>query len=157
MWIVKKIIWIVTLLMWIVLFSGCSKKWCTEHYPCIDSTSYRELVKVDTAWFKLPADTTYIELPFDCPDQQIIYKEGKKETKIVVRDRKIYINQITAADSAAIINLFKQSSEFKQAVKEVEVPKLYVPNWLWLTLTSLIILLIFAYRKAFFNLIRFFS
>ena len=141
----------------LLLFSGCSKKWCTEHYPCIDSTSYLEVVKVDTAWFKVPADTTYIELPFDCPDQQIIYKEGKKETKIVVSDRKIYINQITAADSAAIINLFKQSSEFKQAVKEVEVPKLYVPSWVWLTLTSLIILLIFAYRKAVFKLLRFFS
>lgn len=136
--------------------TGCSKKWCNNHYPCIDSTSYREVVKVDTAWFKVPADTTYIELPFDCPDQQIIYKEGKKETRIVVRDRKIYINQITAADSAAIINLFKQSSEFKQAVKEVEVPKLYVPNWLWLTLISLIILLIFAYRKGIMSLLRIF-
>ena len=141
----------------LLLLSVCSKKWCTEQYPCIDSTNYREIVKIDTSWLQLPADTTYIELPFDCPDQQIIYKEGKKETKIVVRDRKIYINQITAADSAAIINLFKQSSEFKQAVKEVEVPKLYIPRWVWLTLTSLIILLIFAYRKAFFNLIRFFS
>ena len=141
----------------LLLFSGCSKKWCTEQYPCIDSTNYQEIVKIDTSWLQLPADTTYIELPFDCPDQQIIYKEGKKETKIVVRDRKIYINQITAADSAAIINLFKQSSEFKHAVKEVEVPKLYVPSWVWLTLTSLIILLIFAYRKAVFKLLRFFS
>ena len=141
----------------LLLFSGCSKKWCTEHYPCIDSTNYREIVNIDTSWLQLPADTTYIELPFDCPDQQIIYKEGKKETKIVVRDRKIYINQITAADSAAIINLFKQSSEFKQAVKEVEVPKLYVPSWVWLTLICFVILLIFAYRKILFKLLQFFT
>jgi len=42
------------------------------------------VVKIDTTWLKLPADTTYIELPFDCPDQQIIYKDGKKETKIIL-------------------------------------------------------------------------
>lgn len=139
-----------------LLLTGCSKKWCNNHYPCIDSTTYTEVVRIDTSWINLPADTTYIELPFDCPDQQIVYREGKTETKIIVKDRKIYINQITAADSAAIINLFKQSSEFKQAVKEVEVPKLYIPRWVWLTLTSLIILLIFAYRKGIMSLLRIF-
>lgn len=141
----------------VLLLSGCSKKWCNNNYPCIDSTNYKEVTKFDTTYLKLPGDTTYIELPFDCPDQQIIYKEGKKETRIVVKDRKIYINQITKEDSLAIVNWFKQTEEYKQAVKEVEVFKWYVPNWLWFTLTGLILLLIFAYRKTLFRLFRFFS
>ena len=139
----------------LLLLSGCSKKWCTEHYQCIDSTAYREVVKIDTAWFKVPADTTYIELPFDCPDQQIIYKEGKKETKIVVRDRKIYINHITAADSAAIINQFKQSSEFKQYSRPVDVKIPFIPKWIKYLLMIESLLLIWNYRKYILGAIKF--
>ena len=140
-----------------LLLSGCSKKWCNEHYPCIDSTYLKEVVKIDTTWLKLPADTTYIELPFDCPDQQIIYKDGKKETKIVVRDKKIYINYTTPEDSLRIINLFKNSSEFKQAVKEVPVPCPYIPKWVYWAIGISVLSLIYTFRKYIISLFSFIS
>ena len=147
---------ILIIIIGVILLSSCSKKWCNEHYPCIDSTYIKEVVKIDTTWLKLPADTTYIELPFDCPDQQIIYRDGKKETKIVVRDKKIYINYTTPEDSLRIINLFKNSSEFKQAVKEVPVSVPYIPNWVYWAIGISVLSLIYTFRKyiiSFFRLI----
>lgn len=149
---------LIYILIAVLLLSGCSKKWCNNHYPCIDSINYKEITKFDTTWVKLPNDTTYIELPFDCPDQQIIYKEGKKETKIVVKDRKIYINQISKTDSMAIINWFKSTNEFKQAVKEVEVNKFYIPTWVLSVIFGLIAWILFIYRKYIIRFfVRFFS
>lgn len=138
----------------VLSLSGCSKKWCTNHHPCIDSTVTETTIQLDTSYIQLPADTVLIELPFDCPDQQIIYKEGKNETRIVVKDRKIYVNQVTAADSVAIISWFKQSKEFKQAVKEVPVPVYCIPKWLYYYIGISILLLIFAYRNQIIKLIK---
>ena len=145
---------LLAILIGVILLSGCSKKWCQENYPCIDSTYIKEAVKFDTTYIKLPADTTYLELPFDCQDQQIIYKEGKKEYIVKIKDKILYINQITKDDSLRIINLFKNSEEFKQAVKDVEKPIPYIPEIVWYTLAALIGLLIFAYRKKILVLIK---
>ena len=138
----------------ILSLSGCSKKWCNNRYPCIDSTVTETTIQLDTSYIQLPADTVLIELPFDCPDQQIIYKEGKRATRIVVKDRKIYVNQVTAADSVAIISWFKQSKEFKQAVKEVPVSTYYIPKWVYYYFGISILLLIFAYRNQIIKLIK---
>lgn len=138
----------------ILSLSGCSKKWCNNRYPCIDSTVTETTIQLDTSYIQLPADTVLIELPFDCPDQQIIYKEGKRATRIVVKDRKIYVNQVTAADSVAIINWFKQSKEFKQAVKEVPVIEYKTPRWNKNIIISLFILVLWSYRKYIVKFVR---
>lgn len=141
----------------VLLLSGCSKKWCNNNYPCIDSTNYKEVTKFDTTYLQVPGDTTYIELPFDCPDQQIIYKEGKKETKIVVKDRKIYINQITKADSLAIVNWFKQTDEFKQYSKEVEISVKYIPKWIWLVVLGLLLIVVWQNRSKVISSVKWLS
>lgn len=126
----KKLLLIIII---IALAGGCSRRYCERHYPPkeVENTKYIETIKLDTTYLQMPADTTYIELPFDCPDQQIIYREGKKETKIVVKDKVIHVSSITAADSAAIISLYKESKDYKDQTKIVEVK--YIPKWaIWL-------------------------
>jgi len=138
----------------LLLFSSCSKKWCNNHYPCIDSISVVEKTILDTTWLQMPADTTYIETPIDCPDQQVIFKEGKKETVIKIKDKVIYLNQITKSDSIRIINQFKQTSEFKQAIKEVPVVEYKTPKWNKSIIIVLSILGLWAYRKFIVRVVR---
>ena len=138
----------------LLLFSSCSKKWCNSHYPCVDSISVVEKTILDTAWLQMPADTTYIETKIDCPDQQVIFKEGKKETVIKIKDKILYLNQITKADSIRIINQFKQTKEFKQAVKEVPVIEYKTPKWNKSIIIVLSILGLWAYRKFIVRIVR---
>ena len=138
----------------LLLFSSCSKKWCSNHYPCVDSISIVEKTILDTTWVHVPSDTTYIETPIDCPDQQVIFKEGKKETVIKIKDKILYVNQTTKDDSIRIINKFKQTNEFKQAVKEIPVIEYKTPRWNKNIIISLFILVLWSYRKYIVKFVR---
>ena len=149
-----KIRLIVFFSMLAIIFSSCSKKWCNNHYPCIDSVNIVEKTILDTTWLQMPADTTYIETSIDCPDQEVIFKEGKKETVIKIKDKILYLNQITKADSLRIINQFKQTKEFKQAVKEVSVIEYKTPKWNRNIIIALSIIVIWAYRRFIVKIVR---
>lgn len=150
----KKIVWIVAVLVWIVAISGCSKKFCQKNYPCNDIDSVMTINSFDTAYIKVPGDTTYIELPFDCPDQQVIYRDGKKEIVYKIKNRVLTVNEVTFADSIRIINQFKESKEFKQYAKTIEVPVPFIPKWIKYWLLGLHIWLIWAYRKNILSLLK---
>ena len=133
---------IILVVITVILFS-CSKKYCYNHYPCTqrDSISYKELVKIDTFYIPLYADTTFLQTPIDCPDQTIIYKEGKKETQIIIKDKIIKLFSTTKADSLRYILAYKDSKEFKTItqVKQVVVIEYKTPKWAWYLLGLVIV------------------
>lgn len=144
------------LLIAIALMSvSCNREFCQKNYPCSDSVSYIERLKLDTSYLYLPSDTSYIELPVDCPDQQIVYRDGKQEIIYRIKDRILTVNQVTFADSIRIINQFKQSSDFKQYEKPVEVEVPFIPKWIKYLLMIESLLLIWNYRKYILGAIKF--
>ena len=138
----------------ILILNGCTKKYCQQHYPCNDSTVTSEVTKFDTTYLQLPSDTTFIELPFDCPDQQVIYRDGKKEIIYKIKDRILTVNEVTFADSIRIINKFKESKEFKQYAKEVEIIKFKTPKNNYYLIGGLILIVLIQNRKKILSLIK---
>ena len=138
----------------ILLLNSCTKKYCQTHYPCNDSTYVSEVTKFDTTYLQMPSDTTFIELPIDCPDQQIIYRDGKKEVVYKIKDRVLTINEVTFADSIRIVEQFKQSKEFKQYSKPVEIVKFKTPKFNYYLIGGLILVILIQNRKKVFQLIK---
>ena len=138
----------------VILFSGCTKKYCQTHYPCNDSVNISEVTKFDTTYLQMKADTVFFELPIDCPDQQIIYRDGKKQVVYKIKDRILTINEVTFADSIRIINKFKESKEFKQYAKEVEIIKFKTPKNNYYLIGGLILIILIQNRKKVFQLIK---
>ena len=138
----------------ILLLNGCAKNYCQQHYPCNDSVNISEVTKFDTTYLQMPSDTTFIEMPFDCPDQQIIYRDGKKEIIYKIKDRILTVNEVTFADSIRIINKFKESKEFKQYAKEVEIIKFKTPKNNYYLIGGLILIVLIQNRKKILSLIK---
>ena len=109
---------------------SCNKNIATQESKK-DSTVYIETVKLDTIYLQMKADTTYIKVAADCPDQETILKDGKKEVKVIIKDKILYVTQITKADSIAIVNAFKNSKEYasKELVKIVKETVFKTPKW----------------------------
>lgn len=127
--------------------TSCTKRFCTTHYPCDvkDSVSYIE--RLDTIIIPMPADTVYLETPIDCPDQQVIYREGKHETRVVIKDKILKVYGITAEDSLRVLTTYKRSAEYQELTKVKEVVRYKAPHWAYyLLLFPLGIVLYFAYK-----------
>lgn len=131
----------------ILLLNGCTKKYCQTHYPCNDSVNISEVTKFDTTYFQMKADTVFFELPIDCPDQQIIYKDGKKQVVYKIKDRILTINEVTFADSIRIVNKFKESKEFKQYAKDIEIIKFKTPKFNYYVIWGLTLIILIQNRK----------
>ena len=140
-----------------VLF-GCGRQYCERNYPPIDkdSTSTIERIINDTTYIPLPGDTTYLQMPADCPDQTIIYKEGKANVRVIIKDRILTISRITDKDSIRIISSYKNTSEFKELTKIKEVVRIQskVPTWAFYSIGVIIVLLLYITRKLWVKIIR---
>lgn len=140
------LILIIILIVIVSMFFGCTKKIYIERTK-IDSIYIQ---KLDTSWLQMPADTTFIELPIDCTDQQVIVKEGKKETKIVFKDRIMTIQQTTKADSILIANLRSELKTAKENIKIDEKIAKIVPFWAYILIISMgTIICLLVYIKWF--------
>ena len=116
----------------ILIFASCNRK-IVEQNTYKDSVSYVEKVNIDTIYIPMPADTTYIKVAADCPDQETILKNGNKEIKVVIKDKILYVSQITRKDSIALINAFKTTKEYKdkEVIKIVKETVFKTPKYNW--------------------------
>ena len=135
----------IIIILSIVLLSSCTtQKRCLEKFPPQNNStaSYIETVKLDTLVQYVPGDTTFVQMPFDCPDQDtVIVDNAKQIIKYVVKDRIITIESICKEDSlnTIIANIRTELKESNNTV--VEVP--HVPRFWkivgWLGIASIII------------------
>jgi hypothetical protein len=143
----------ILLVLVLASFFGCSKKYCSQRYPCLDkdTTASTYIERVDTNYVYLPADTTFIEIPIDCPDQKVVFKEGKIKYLVQVKDKIQTIYRTSEADSQAIITRYRESKEFKELTKirYEYVVKHKVPKWCWYLLLFNILVVLFFIARAY--------
>lgn len=118
------------LLLMLLNCLSCSR-YCAKRFPTSskDSISYIEKVKFDTIKMTMPADTTVLLLPVDCPDQVIESENSKQKIRIVFKDRILTGQFICKEDSLKniISTLETQSKIVKEKVIEKQVK--FVPWW----------------------------
>lgn len=152
----KKLIIISVISIFLV---SCSKDYCRTKYPCIekDSTSYIEKATIDTLYIPLPADTVKIQSDIDCPDQKIVYKDGKIEYKVVIKDKVLTVYRIAANDSLRVIYAYKNTEEFKKLTEIKIVDKIVfkVPKWCYYCIGIIIVLIGWITRKIWLKFIKF--
>ncbi|MEY2701927.1 MAG: hypothetical protein RLY43_560 [Bacteroidota bacterium] len=138
---------------------GCSRKYCTTKYPCVekDSTSYVEKSNIDTLYIPLPQDTVKIQSDINCPDQQIIYKDGKTEYKVLIKDKVLTVFRINKADSLRVIYAYKNTEEYKKLTEVKIVDKIVykTPKIAWYSYGLNLLLVIFVTRKFWAKFIKF--
>lgn len=142
-----------------IFLVSCSKDYCRTKYPCIenDSTSYIEKATIDTLYIPMPADTVKIQSDIDCPDQKIVYKDGKTEYKVVIKDKVLTVYRINQNDSLRVIYAYKNTEEFKKLteikiVKEIEYK---TPKLAWYSYGLNILLVLWITRKIWLKFIKF--
>lgn len=152
----KKIIIISVISIFLV---SCSKDWCYDKYPIPEnnSSSYIETANIDTIYLPMPADTVKIQSDIDCPDQKIIYKDGKTEYKVVIKDKILTVYRIGVKDSLRVIYAYKNTDEYKKQtevkiVKEIEYK---TPKIGWYSYGLNLLLLIWVTRKIWIKFIKF--
>lgn len=143
----------------ILLLFSCSRKYCTEKYPYAqsDSIAHVEVVNIDTIYIPMFADTVKIESKIDCPDQKVLYRDGKIEYKLIIKDKILTLTRISAKDSLRLIYAYKNTEEFKKLAQVKIVPEIQfkVPKWAWCSLIANIVLLVWITRKIWSKFIRF--
>lgn len=141
-----------------IVATACGRNYCKMHYPCIekDSISIIQTANIDTVYLQMPADTVKLETQIDCPDQKVIYKDGKVEYRVVIKDKVLTLYKISERDSLRLIYAYKNTEEFKKLtqVKYVDVIKHKVPKWCWYSLGLNLLLLIWITRKFWIGLIN---
>ena len=152
----KKLLWTIFILT-IIVNSSCSKKFCQKNYPCPpDSIRIENTVTVDSLWLLMPADTEFVQVPIDCPDQQIIVKDGKTLTKIIIKDRIITVARTTEKDSVLILTLKEKLAYFERIVKEQPVK--YKNRWYFkpvlIGFISLLVFIIIRFRGTLKNVFK---
>lgn len=150
---------LLTISVFFIFLVSCSKEYCRTKYPCVekDSTSYIEKANIDTLYIPLPADTVKIQSDIDCPDQKIVYKDGKTEYKVVIKDKVLTVYRINQNDSLRVIYAYKNTEEFKKLTEVKIVDKIVykVPKWCYYCIGVIFILVAWLTRKIWFKLLRF--
>lgn len=115
----------------IFLFS-CNRKTVIQDIKR-DSIVYKEVVKLDTSYLQMPSDTFYYQIPIDCPDIESKVKDGIKQFQLSIKNKVLKVYYTKAADSIAIINAFKKTSEFEsRIVMQKNTETIYkTPKWAW--------------------------
>lgn len=143
----------------LIVTLSCSKKWCYEKYPMPenDSISKIETATIDTLYIPIPSDTTFLQVAADCPDQKIIYKDGKIEYKVVIKDKVLTISKINQADSLRFIYSYKNTDEFRKLtqIKEVPLIEYKAPKWSYYLIGVVIVLIGWITRKIWLKFIKF--
>lgn len=142
-----------------IVLASCSKEYCRNKYPCIDkdSTAIIQTANIDTIYLPMPADTVKLETQIDCPDQRIIYKDGKTEYKIVIKDKLLTVFRISDKDSLRVIMAYKNTSEYKRLTEIKEVVKIVqkTPKLARYSYILNIILILFITRRFWGKFIKF--
>ena len=153
----KTLLIIIIAIVATIIITSCGRHFCQKNYPCIDkdSTSIIQTANIDTIYIPMPADTVKLETHIDCPDQKIIYKDGKVEYKVVIKDKILTVYRISDQDSLRVITAYKNTSEYKKLteIKEVEKIVTKTPRLAWYSYILNLLLILWVTRKFWIRLI----
>lgn len=142
----------------LIVTISCGRKYCQDKYPCIekDSTSFIQTANIDTIYIPMQSDTTFIQVPADCKDQNVIYKDGKVEYRIIIKDKILNVYRINEKDSLRIIYAYKNTEEYKKLTEVKYVDKIIykIPKWCYYVFGLVFIWFGWTYRKTWLNWLK---
>jgi len=117
----------ITLLIILTLFlTACSQRWCNTRYPAETSKDSVYIETIKEVPVVIPGDTVNVEVPVNCPDQDLVNVEtAKLKQTIKILNGKLVSNTNIKPDT-----VFVHTKETKTVTKEVKVsvPEKYVPK-----------------------------
>lgn len=145
------------LILTVLIFGSCAtQKRCTDKFPCTqeskrDSIYIEKIVKVPVP---VKGDSILIEVPIDCPDQEVIISEtGKLKQIISILNGKLKSQTNIKADTVYI-----PVKEITTVVKEVKVPTpvKFIPKFykilLFFNIALVVLIGLYLYlRRKFFS------
>ena len=142
-----------------VLMASCSQRWCNAKYPQIAShdSTYIETIKEIPVY--LPGDSILVNVPINCPDQEIANVEtAKLKQQIRILNGKLISNTQIKPDT-----IFVPVTETKTVIREVKVPvsEKFVPKFVkylaWIGGIGILIFILWIVLKFVKPKIRLFS
>ncbi len=109
-----------------VLSVSCSKQWCSSHYPPISSKDSIYIENIKEIPVYLPGDTINIDVPINCPDQDVaIFENTQLRQQIRILNRRLVSNTQIKPDTVKVY-----VTETKTVVNTVKVPEpvKYIPR-----------------------------
>ena len=98
---------------------SCSQRWCNTKYPQIASQDSLYIETVKEIPIYLPGDSILVNVPVDCPDQNLVNVEtGKLKQQISILKGRLISNTNIKPDT-----VFVPVTEIKTVIKEVKVPE----------------------------------
>jgi hypothetical protein len=102
-----------------VLSSSCSKRWCNAKYPVIAQTDSVYIETVKKIPVLIPGDTVKIDVPINCPDQELINVETAKLKQVIqILNGKLQSNTLIKPDTVIVT-----VTNTETVIKEVKVPE----------------------------------
>jgi hypothetical protein len=160
---------LVTILLLSILFAACST---IKYLPAETITTVKDSVsqKTDTLYrdttIYLPGDSVEIIYALPCPDAVVndYYESTGNVSLSIKKDSKGKVTINCKADSLKLVidslqTLIKTKEKFhskettKQVPYPVEVPKPYIPKWMWWALGISVAVNGFSYRKYWLKLL----
>jgi len=127
---------VLILILTAFLASCATAKRCSIKFPVQSSKDSIYIEKVKEVPYYLPGDTINVEVPINCPDQDLVYVENSKlRQDIRILKGRLVSNTTIKPDTIKVPVI-----EIKTVVKEVKVPEpvKFIPNiyklslWLWI-------------------------
>jgi len=114
------------LAVFVLFLTSCSQRWCNTHYPVQTSKDSVYIETIKEVPVIIPGDTVNVEIPINCPDQDLVDIEtAKLKQTIKILNGKLVSNTNIKPDT-----VFVHTKETKTVTKEVKVsvPEKYVPK-----------------------------
>ena len=120
----KTILWTLFVL---TLFGSCTAKWCAKKFPQVaqvDSIYVETLKEVE---IPLPGDTIEIEIPIDCPDQEVGTMEiGRLKTQISILNKKLTSKTTIKPDT---VKIYVPEIHEKVTIEKKPIEVRYIPKF----------------------------
>lgn len=109
-----------------LFLTSCSQRWCNSHFPPVSSRDSVYIETVKEIPVPIPGDSIIVEVPVNCPDQDLVDIETSK----LIQQIKILNGKLISRTEIKPDTIKVTVTEIKTIVKEVIVPQpvKYVPK-----------------------------
>lgn len=121
----KKLFWVLFVLT--ILSSCTTQKRCAKRFPQVASIDSIYIEKVKEIPVYIPGDSIEIEIPIDCPDQDLAVVETGRLKQIISILNKKLTSTTTIKPDTVIVTVTEIKEKIVIEKKPVEIR--YVPRW----------------------------
>lgn len=144
----------IILLLTILIFSGCAtSRRCALKFPCpVASKDSVYIEKIKKIPIQMPGDTVNIEVPINCPDQDILSSENSKlKQQLSIVKGKIQVRTIIKPDTilVPVTNYITKTKEVRVTAPVKFIPKFWkIVGWTGIIFVILLVIMIILRIKG---------